>query len=58
MGISPRQFAGIDIEEFGWSRQRSRRLLAFWVLTVLVLTGGVAIAGWSLGTNLDGLLGR
>lgn len=54
----PRQFAGIDIEEFGWARQRSRRLLAFWVLTVLVLTGGVAIAGWSLGTNLDGLLGR
>jgi serine/threonine-protein kinase len=54
----PRQFAGIAIEEFGRSRQRSRRLLAFWVLTVLVLTGGVAIAGWSLGTNLDGLLGR
>jgi serine/threonine-protein kinase len=54
----PRQFAGIDIEEFGWARQRSRRLLAFWVLTVAVLTGGVAIAGWALGTNLDGLLGR
>lgn len=54
----PRQFAGIDIEEFGWARQRSRRLLTFWVLTVLVLTGGVAIAGWTLGTNLDGLLGR
>jgi hypothetical protein len=54
----PRQFAGIDIEDFGWARQRSRRLLTFWVLTVLVLTGGVAIAGWTLGTNLDGLLGR
>ena len=54
----PRQFAGIAIDEFGWARQRSRRLLAFWVLTVLVLTGGVAIAGWTLGTNLDGLLGR
>ena len=54
----PKQFAGLDIEEFGWARQRSRRLLAFWVLTVLVLTGGVAIAGWTLGTNLDGLLGR
>jgi serine/threonine-protein kinase len=54
----PKQFAGIDIEEFGGTRQRSRRLLAFWVLTVLVLTGCVAIAGWTLGTNLDGLLGR
>jgi serine/threonine-protein kinase len=54
----PRQFAGIAIEEFGWARQRSRRLMAFWVLTVGVLTGLVAIAGWTLGTNLDGLLGR
>jgi len=54
----PRQFGGIDIEEFGWVRQRSRRLLAFWMLTVGVLTGAVAIAGWTLGTNLDGLLGR
>jgi hypothetical protein len=32
--------------------------MAFWVLTVGVLTGLVAIAGWTLGTNLDGLLGR
>ena len=54
----PRQFAGIDIDEFIWSRQRSRRILTFWVLTVFVLTGLVALAGWSLGTNLDGLLGR
>jgi serine/threonine-protein kinase len=54
----PRRFAGIAIEEFRWARQRSRRLMAFWVLTVGVLTGLVAIAGWALGTNLDGLLGR
>jgi len=54
----PRQFAGIDIDEFIWSRQRSRRILPFWVLTVFVLTGLVALAGWTLGTNLDGLLGR
>ena len=54
----PRQFAGIDIDEFIWSRQRSRRSLAFWVLTLFVLTGLVALAGWTLGTNLDGLLGR
>jgi serine/threonine-protein kinase len=54
----PRQFAGIDIDEFIWSRQRSRRILTFWVLTVFVLTGLVALAGWTLGTNLNGLLGR
>jgi serine/threonine-protein kinase len=53
----PIQFAGIDIDEFIWSRQRSRRILTFWVLTVFVLTGLVALAGWSLGTNLNGLLG-
>jgi len=54
----PRQFAGIDIDDFIWSRQRSRRILTFWVLTVFVLTGLVALAGWTLGINLDGLLGR
>lgn len=54
----PRQFAGINIEEFGWARQRSSRLMAFWMLTVGVLTGLMAIAGWTLGTNLDALLGR
>ena len=42
----PRQFAGIDIDEFAFTRQRSRRMLAFWILTVLVLTGLVATAGW------------
>ena len=55
---SPRQFAGIDIDEFAFTRQRSRRMLAFWILTVLVLTGLVATAGWSLGINVDGLLSR
>lgn len=52
----PRQFAGIDIDEFAFGRQRSRRMLAFWILTVLILTGLVATAGWSLGINIDGLL--
>jgi serine/threonine protein kinase len=54
----PRQFAGINVDEFTSARQRSRRVLAFWVLTVLVLTGLIAIAGWTLGINLDGLIGR
>ena len=56
--FQPRQFAGIDIDEFAFTRQRSRRMLAFWILTVLVLTGLVATAGWSLGINVDGLFPR
>jgi serine/threonine-protein kinase len=54
----PRQFAGIDIDEFALARQRSRRVLTFWVLTVLVLTGLVAMAGWELGLNFNALIGR
>lgn len=51
------QFAGIDIGEFAWERQRARRSLVFWVLIVLVLTGGAAATGWMLGTNLQALIG-
>ena len=54
----PRQFAGINVDEFTSARQRSRRILAFWMLTVFILTGLIAIAGWTLGINLDGLIGR
>jgi serine/threonine-protein kinase len=53
-----RQFAGIDIDDFVWARQRARRATAFWVLAVLVLTGLVAAAAWSVGTNLDVLFTR
>lgn len=51
------QFAGIEIGEFIWERQRARRTLVFWVLIVLLLTGGMAAAGWTLGSNLGGLIG-
>ncbi|KAA0109582.1 protein kinase [Mycolicibacterium sp. P1-5] len=51
------QFAGIDIGEFIWERQRARRTLMFWMLIVVLLTGGVAAAGWTLGSNLAGLIG-
>ncbi len=54
----PRQFAGIDIDEFHFDRQRNRRVVVFWVLAVLVLTGLVAAAAWSLGMNYQGLFGR
>ena len=33
------QFAGIDMDEFYWARQRAKRVLFFWVVAVLVLTG-------------------
>lgn len=54
----PRQFAGIDIEEFTWARERARRTVIVWTLVVLVLTGLVAIGAWTLGVNVDGLIGR
>jgi len=50
------QFAGIDIAEFHWARQRGKRTLMFWVLAVLVLTGGVAAAAWTLGSHLPELI--
>ena len=52
------QFAGIDIDEFTWARQQSRRAVVFWVVSVLVLTGLAAVAGWTIGLNLEGLIGR
>ncbi|AKK28374.1 protein kinase [Mycobacterium sp. EPa45] len=50
------QFAGIDIGEFIWERQRARRTLMFWTLIVVLLTGAMAAAGWALGSNLQGLI--
>ncbi len=50
------QFAGIDIDEFHWARQRSRRALLAWVVVVLILAGLAAAGGWTLGNNLHTLL--
>jgi serine/threonine-protein kinase len=50
------QFAGIDMNEFYWARQRAKRVLFFWVVAVLVLTGALAAAAWTIGSNLTGLL--
>ena len=55
---APMQFAGIDIDEFTTARQQSRRAVVFWVVSVLVLTGLAAVAGWTIGLNLEGLIGR
>lgn len=50
------QFAGIDIEDFYWARQRGRRALLFWVVAVLTLTALIAAAAWTAGSNLTNLL--
>jgi serine/threonine protein kinase, bacterial len=54
--MAPTQFAGIEIDEFEWARQRSKRAQLFWVVAVLTLTGLIAAGAWTLGSNLPGLL--
>jgi serine/threonine-protein kinase len=49
-------FAGIELSEFEWARQRSKRVSLLWVLTILILTGLVAAGAWTLGSNLSALL--
>ena len=49
------QFAGIEMTEFYWARQRAKRVLLFWVIAVLVLTAALAAFAWTLGSNLSGL---
>ncbi|WP_319446302.1 MULTISPECIES: protein kinase domain-containing protein [unclassified Mycobacterium] len=49
-------FAGIELSEFEWARQRGRRALLLWVLAILILTGLVAAGAWTLGSNLAGLI--
>ena len=51
-----RHFAGIEIGEFYWARQRAKRTLLFWLLAMLTLTGLVAAAAWTLGSNLTTLI--
>jgi serine/threonine-protein kinase len=50
------QFAGIDLDEFHWARQRAKRALLFWVITVLTLTGLIAAAAWTVGSNIATLI--
>jgi serine/threonine-protein kinase len=50
------QFAGIDITEFVWARQRAQRMVVIWVAVVLAFTGLVAAVAWTIGSNLTGLL--
>ena len=50
------EFAGIPISEFVWARQHGRRMVLIWVALVLAVTGLVATAAWTIGSNLTGLL--
>ncbi|KAJ6995531.1 protein kinase [Populus alba x Populus x berolinensis] len=50
------EFAGIALSEFAVARQNGRRMVLIWVALVLALTGLAATAGWTLGSNLSGLL--
>ncbi|MGB6209935.1 MAG: protein kinase [Mycobacterium sp.] len=49
------QFAGIDLIEFALERQHARRMVLIWVAVVLSVTGMVAAAAWTVGSNLRGL---
>ena len=50
------QFAGINLDEFYWARQRAKRVLLFWVVAVLTLTALVAATAWTLGGNISSLI--
>ncbi|WIM89197.1 protein kinase [Candidatus Mycobacterium wuenschmannii] len=50
------QFAGIDLTEFAFERERSRRMMLIWIAIVLSVTGLAAAAAWTVGSNIGGLL--
>ena len=50
------QFAGVDLDEFYWARQRAKRALWFWVVAVLTLACGIAAGAWTLGSNIGTLI--
>ncbi|WP_041782009.1 protein kinase domain-containing protein [Mycolicibacterium chubuense] len=49
-------FAGIELDEFYWARQRAKRVLLFWVVAVITLAALAAAGAWTLGANLPNLL--
>jgi serine/threonine-protein kinase len=55
-GSVSEKFAGIAMGEFALARQQARRMVLVWVAVVLAITGMVATAAWTIGSNLTGLL--
>ena len=45
-----------DLSEFAWERQRAKRMVLFWLVAVLIVTGMVAAAAYTLGSNINGLI--
>ncbi|MFZ0833477.1 MAG: protein kinase [Mycobacterium sp.] len=52
---APGQFAGIELEAFQEYRRRAKWRMWFWLAAVLIVTGLVAAAAWTLGTNINAL---
>lgn len=50
------QFAGVDLDEFYWARQRAKRALLFWVVAMLTLACVIAAGAWTLGSNIGTLI--
>ncbi|HEY1839253.1 MAG TPA: protein kinase [Mycobacterium sp.] len=50
------QFAGIDLIEFALERQHARRMVWIWIAIVLSITGMIAAAAWTIGSNVSGLV--
>jgi serine/threonine-protein kinase len=50
------QFGGIALSEFIGVRQHARRMVVIWVAIVVAITGLVATAAFTIGSNLSGLL--
>ena len=50
------KFAGIDMVEFAFARQHARRMVLIWIAIVLSITGMLAAAAWTVGSNIGGLL--
>jgi serine/threonine protein kinase, bacterial len=53
---APGKFAGIDLADFAWERQRAKRMVLFWLVAVLIAAGMVAAAAYTLGSNITGLI--
>lgn len=49
-------FAGIELSEFQWARQRGKRVQLLWLILILIVTGALAAAAWTVGNNIGGLL--
>jgi serine/threonine protein kinase, bacterial len=50
------QFGGIALSELVGAREHGRRMVLIWVAIVVAITGLVATAAWTIGSNLSGLL--